>query len=113
MRKMQDVVLKEIENTTKDFGLELVVNFGATNTGKGFMMDGIKTVLSFTFSFQTSYCSIVIYNQKNEGIKNNSYLKYHKSNELEDLLNFIHQELDCYDMDKAIAMAERDNGRAI
>lgn len=99
MRKMQDVILREVSEEVERFELELVVNYAATNTGRAYVLDGIQTVLFLAFNFQLDYCSIVIYNEKEEELKN-FYFKYVNTDKIKEFLKFIEHYCMEYDMEK-------------
>lgn len=113
MRNMQEVILEQIKKAMADDDLELVVNYRYTNTGTGYIMDGIRTVVYFNFSFQTQYCTIDIKNAGDIKLHTRSYLEYKKVNEIEDLLDWFREMAENYGITKTIEAAEADNGKAI
>lgn len=99
MRKMQDVILREVSEEVERFELELVVNYAANNTGRAYVLDGIQTVLFFAFNFQLDYCSITVYNEKEEELKD-FYFKYVNTDKIKEFLKFIEHYCMKYDMEK-------------
>jgi hypothetical protein len=106
--KMQDKILNAIEESAKNYGLDFIISYGASNTGQVYIMDEFKHVLIFTFNFQTSYCSIDFYKpgtkpgSDKDKIKpgSNGYLEYFKEAELKAVVKFADDYMMGYDMGK-------------
>lgn len=100
MKKFQDIILDEIYIGVKKYDLELVVNYSASNTGVAYVVDGIKTILYFRFNFQTEYCSISIYDEIMEKLKDYPYLEYRKEDKLNELITYIENYAREYHIEK-------------
>ena len=103
MAPMQDKILKAIDDTAKEAGLECVVNFNCSNTGNIIFQKGFETVLSCVFDFQPSYASLQFYPSgvkpimcigfTHEKCGHSAYLKYENmSKQVEIMLDFIRSQ---------------------
>jgi len=102
MIKMQDKILNAIDENAKNYELEAVVSYAASNTGNLHIMDGFDNVLIISFNFQSDYCSLKVFdkNGKERPHLSRGYLEYQNSALLKGILNIYDDYMREYDMEK-------------
>ncbi len=93
IKKIQDKILKGIDELIKNYDCELVISKSAINAGTAYIMEEMHTLCYITYTFEYEYCDISMYNV-DDALMMSWNIKYKDGDKINKMLKDIESHIE-------------------